>query len=121
MKLPSLLGLIGLRRDLRRIATALESIAEAQQRQANLLEGIEPARPSPPDAISPPAETLLQHPQHFERQEAVEQWFLAHHGRMPTPEELCREIDGLPWSADEAAEAIEAKWTRTRARAGQIQ
>lgn len=78
-----------------RIAKSLEAIDTSLQRIADAQQGIQPNPRVVPEAPPEPA-TLApaMSDRDFAKIEAIETRWLAVGGRLPTSEEICRELDG---------------------------
>lgn len=97
---------VSLRRDVRRIADALERIADAQ-------EGYPRANPAAdrPEARPDPLTVSRDLAIDFARVDALRQQYIGRHGYEPSDEELAHLVDEVPWSTDEIREH-QARFTR---------
>ncbi len=112
------MGLMDYLAPIGRIAAALESIADSQRRIADVHEGKLPPPIEVPEAPPPPAEYAhATTDRDFARIEMIEARFLALNGRLPSADEVCRELDGEEIPQEVVVEAM-AQHMRTRG--GQI-
>ncbi len=90
------MGLMDYLVPLARIATALESIAASSKRLADVAEGKLPDPVVVPEAEPEPARMApAATDADYKRIEDIEARYLALSGRLPTADEICRELDGL--------------------------
>lgn len=100
---PGLRAILTIGRQLRRIANALERLTEIEE--ARYL-GRAPANATLPDPPEEPLQVAYSREVDHARAYAVEQRLTHQLGRVPSPEEICNEIDGIEWDAVEPTVAV---------------